>query len=127
VGVFVRASWSQGQTEVYAFAEIDHSVALGTVVGGGRWGRKDDQFGIAYVANGLSAAHRDYLAAGGLGFFLGDGRLNYAPEQALEVRYGVALGKHFVAGADYQRVANPGYNRDRGPANFYGLRLHAEF
>jgi high affinity Mn2+ porin len=127
VGVFARASWNPGATEVYAFAEIDRSAALGTVIGGGRWGRKDDQLGLAFVANGLSAAHRDYLAAGGLGFFLGDGRLNYGPEQALEARYGVALGKHFVAGADYQRIQHPGYNRDRGPASFYGFRLHAEF
>ncbi len=127
VGVFARASWNPGATEVYAFAEIDRSVALGTVVGGGRWGRKDDQLGVAFVANGLSAAHRDYLAAGGLGFFLGDGRLAYGPERTFEARYGVALGGHFVVGADYQRIVHPGYNRDRGPANFYGVRLHAEF
>jgi hypothetical protein len=127
VGIFARASWNPGVTEVYAFAEIDRSAALGAVVGGARWGRKDDQLGVAFVANGLSAAHRDYLAAGGLGFFLGDGRLDYGPEQAFEARYGVALGKHFVVGADYQHILHPGYNRDRGPANFLGLRLHAEF
>jgi hypothetical protein len=127
VGVFARASWSPGATEVYAFAEIDRSAALGTVIGGGRWGRKDDQLGLALVANGISAAHRDYLAAGGLGFFLGDGRLNYGPEEAFEARYGVALGSHFTVGAGYQHILHPGYNRDRGPANFYGLRLHAEF
>ena len=127
IGIFVRGSWSQGQTEVYAFAEIDRSAALGTVIGGSRWGRKDDQLGFAYVANGLSDAHRDYLAAGGIGFFVGDGRLDYGPEQAFEARYGVSLGKHFVVGADYQHVLHPGFNRDRGPANFYGLRLHAEF
>jgi high affinity Mn2+ porin len=28
---------------------------------------------------------------------------------------------------DYQFVANPAYNRDRGPASFAGLRLHSEF
>jgi len=127
IGVFARASWNPGATEVYAFAEIDRSAALGTVIGGARWGRKDDQLGIAFVANGLSAAHRDYLAAGGLGFFLGDGRLAYGPEEVLEARYGVQLGSHFTVGADYQHILHPGYNRDRGPANFYGLRLHAEF
>jgi len=29
--------------------------------------------------------------------------------------------------ADWQHVTNPGYNRDRGPAQVYNLRLHAEF
>ncbi len=35
----------------------------------------------------LSAAHRDFLAAGGLGLLIGDGRLNYRPEQILETYY----------------------------------------
>ena len=29
--------------------------------------------------------------------------------------------------ADYQHIENPAYNADRGPANIYSLRLHAEF
>jgi hypothetical protein len=127
LGIFVRASWNNGETETYAFSEIDRSVAAGAVLTGARWGRPDDQAGIAFVANGISGPHRDYLAAGGLGFFLGDGALNYGLEQTLEARYGVALGKHFNVGANYQHTWNPGYNRDRGPANFYGVRLHAEF
>jgi high affinity Mn2+ porin len=28
---------------------------------------------------------------------------------------------------DYQRIANPAYNADRGPVNVLSLRLHAEF
>ena len=28
---------------------------------------------------------------------------------------------------DFQLIQNPGYNRDRGPAKFYGMRVHAEF
>ncbi len=28
---------------------------------------------------------------------------------------------------NYQLVVNPAYNRDRGPANFFGTRLHADF
>ncbi|HEX4740049.1 MAG TPA: hypothetical protein VH353_01810 [Caulobacteraceae bacterium] len=28
---------------------------------------------------------------------------------------------------DYQLVSSPGYNRDRGPANIFAMRLHAEF
>ena len=48
------------------------------------WGRTDDRFGIAYVWHGLSPEHRDYLAAGGIGFVLGDGKLNYGLEQILE-------------------------------------------
>ena len=65
-------------------------------------------------------------AAGGLGFFLGDGRLNYGGERILETFYSLGVTKGVSASLGYQRVANPGYNRDRGPANFIGLRLHAE-
>ena len=84
VGVFARVSRGDGQTETYAFAEIDSSVAGGISVSGGSWGREQDTFGTAVVRNTLSSAHRDFLAAGGLGFFLGDGRLNYASEQIFE-------------------------------------------
>jgi len=37
------------------------------------------------VVSGLSAPHRNYLKAGGLGFELGDGNLNYAAENLLEL------------------------------------------
>ena len=28
---------------------------------------------------------------------------------------------------NYQHIADPGYNADRGPASFWALRLHAEY
>ncbi len=39
----------------------------------------------------LSAAHEDYLAAGGVGLSLGDGRLHYGSEQVAEVYYSLGL------------------------------------
>ena len=98
----------------------------GALAKGGAWGRGNDSAGIAVYLNGLRAPHRDYLAAGGLGFFLGDGRLNYGSENIFETYYGLGIVKGAWASLGYQRIANPGYNRDRGPANFLGLRFHAE-
>jgi len=69
----------------------------------------------------------DYLALGGLGFFLGDGRLNYGPESTYEVFYRFNVWKRIWLSADYQFQLNPGYNRDRGPVNYIGLRLHTDF
>ena len=40
--------------------------------------------------------------------------------------YCVSLPKGVSLTADWQRIANPGYNADRGPASFYALRLHWE-
>jgi len=57
----------------------------------------------------------DCRAAGGLGFLLGDGRLNYDPERILEAGCAMALGPHFPASLDLQRCWNPGYNAERGP------------
>ena len=68
--------------------------------------------------------HREYLAAGGEGFFLGDGRLNYASEKIVELFYSLHLGGRAWLSGGYQRISNPGYNQDRGPVNFYGLRFH---
>jgi len=127
VGLFGRASWADGQTETYAFTEIDRSLSGGVSVKGGTFARARDTFGIAYVRNGLSTAHRDYLGAGGLGFFLGDGALNYRPENILESYYSLDVAKNTLFSADFQRISNPGYNADRGPATVVSARLHYGF
>lgn len=126
VGAYVRAGWNDGRTETFAFTEIDRSLAAGALAKGTRWGRADDTVGLAGYLNGLSAAHRAYLAAGGQGFFLGDGQLSYATERIVEAFYSFAIARGTSLTADWQHIANPGYNRDRGPADAYNLRLHFE-
>jgi high affinity Mn2+ porin len=126
VGLFARASAADGRTETFAFTEIDRSLSAGTVIKGARWQRSADELGIAVVINGLSSSHRDYLARGGQGFFLGDGRLSYHAEQILETFYSFKATKQLWISFDYQHIGNPGYNADRGPVNFFGIRLHAE-
>ena len=126
LGAYVRAGWSDGRTETFMFTEIDRSLALGALAKGAGWGRPQDSVGVAVYVNGLSRAHRDYLAGGGQGFFLGDGRLSYGTERIAETFYSLNVTRAAWFSLGYQRVVNPGYNRDRGPANFLGLRLHAE-
>ena len=127
LGLFMRTMWSDGKTETYAFTEIDRSLSGGVVMQGRRWGRAADAIGLAASRNGLSASHRNYLARGGLGFFIGDGRLNYKPESVLETYYSIAVNKNNRVSVDYQRIANPAYNADRGTVNIISLRLHTEF
>jgi high affinity Mn2+ porin len=126
-GVFARAARSDGREEVYAFAEIDRSLSIGALVHGGTWGRGDDSVGVALARNALSSSHRAYLAAGGLGYFVGDGRLNYRPEQIVELFYSAALGKHLSVSADWQTIRHPAYNADRGPVRVANLRLHTDW
>ena len=127
IGVFMRAMWADGRTETYAFTEIDHSLSGGTLIKGNAWHRPDDRIGIAFAINGLSKVHHEYLAAGGQGFFLGDGNLNYQTENIIEAFYNLKLTKLVWLSADFQHINNPGYNADRGPVNFAGFRLHTEF
>ena len=126
LGAYVRAGWSDGRTETFMFTEIDRSLSGGLLAKGDAWGRPQDSAGAAVYLNGLSRAHRDYLAAGGLGFFLGDGRLNYASERIFETFYSLGVARGAWLSLGYQYVANPGYNADRGPASFLGLRIHGE-
>jgi high affinity Mn2+ porin len=87
----------------------------------------DDVVGIAGVVNGISADHRAFLKAGGYGFIIGDGALNYGHEAVLEAYYNVRLLANFWTTFDYQFVSNPGYNKDRGPVHVFGVRGHVEF
>ena len=127
LGCFLRWSWSDGRTESWAFTEVDRSLSAGLALRGPAWGRPQDRLSVAFVQNRLSADHREYLAAGGLGFLLGDGRLTYSPERILEAVYAVALGRPFTASLDLQRCWNPAYNADRGPVTLSALRLHWAF
>ena len=58
---------------------------------GKAWNRSNDKIGLALASNSLSTLHKDYLAEGGLGFFIGDGRINYHPENILEGFYSLSL------------------------------------
>lgn len=126
LGIFGRVMGADGKTETYAFTEVDRSASAGLSCGGARWGREADTAGLAMALNALSASHRGVLQAGGQTFFLGDGRLRYRPEQVLEAYYSVGLLPGVALTLDYQRISNPGYNADRGPASFVALRLHVE-
>jgi high affinity Mn2+ porin len=126
-GAFVRAGWNDGQTETWAYTEADTTATLGLQWKGAAWGRAADQWALAAQANGLSNDHRAYLAAGGSGFLLGDGALNYGPEEIVETYYSVGLVDWLTLTPDLQWVHNPGYNQDRGPLLVEGLRAHAEF
>jgi high affinity Mn2+ porin len=125
-GLFARLSWNDGHTETWAFTEIDRSASLGALADGAAWGRPADKGGAALVLNGLSKDHEAYLAAGGHGFIIGDGRLRYGLEAILEAFYSLALVRGLRLTADYQFVLNPAYNRDRGPVHVIGVRLHAD-
>ena len=128
LGGFVRASLNDGSEEAYEFTEINRSLSAGLSLKGADWGRANDTIGLAAVVNGISASAQRYFAAGGLGILIGDGRLpHYASEDILESYYSAQLSDWLTASADYQFIANPAYNRDRGPVSVLGARLHAQF
>ena len=127
LGVFSRASWSPGLDELIGWTDCDESLSLGTVLKGTAWGRPDDKIGVAGLVEGLSPIARAYFAAGGLGILIGDGQLNYRPEQILEAYYAYSLNKWATLTFDYQFIDNPGYNADRGPVSVFSGRLHAQF
>jgi len=127
-GVFAKASWNDGHTETWFFTEIDRSFTFGASLHGSAWKRTEDELGLAFIVNGLSDPHRQYLANGGYGFIIGDGKLNYSPEMVSELYYRInAYQRKFFISPDYQFILHPAYNADRGPVNIFGVRAHVEF
>ena len=127
VGVFGRVGWSDGRNESFAYTEVDRTLQLGGFTKGAFWHRRNDRAGVAFVANGIVAAHQKYLALGGLGFLLGDGGLTYGPEKIFEGFYTAHVWRGVFASFDIQHLNNPGYNKDRGPVTVPALRLHVDF
>jgi hypothetical protein len=124
--VFGRAGLDNGRVESFTYTEVDRSLELGLGSTELPWHR-GDRLGVALVSNGLTPDHREYLARGGLGFLLGDGGLTYGPERIVEAYYTCVVGWGLSFAFDVQHIANPGYNRDRGPTSVFALRAHLDF
>ena len=124
--IAVRWGWNEGQHESFAYTEVDNTVLLAADFAGRRWKRGQDKVGLAFVTNGISKDHQQYLRLGGLGFLLGDGNLNYGRETIVEFYYTAHIWRGIFASFDLQHVNNPGYNRDRGPVLVPTLRLHID-
>jgi len=127
IGVFSRVGWNDGHNEAWMYTDINHSGSLGVSVKGDAWGRSGDTAGLAAVMSGISKVNQQYLMAGGAGILDGDGNLNYGMERALETYYDHTFPRQIHWTLDYQFVANPAFNRDRGPVSVFGTRIHWEF
>jgi len=127
VGLFARAMYSDGQTEVDAFNSADRDFSFGAVAKGTLWRRPFDVAGVGIGLSWISAIHAQYLNMGGVDGFIGDGHLNQAAEGVFDVFYSVNILKAIWLAADYQFLWNPGFNADRGPVHILGAKIHAEF
>ncbi|MBV8771960.1 MAG: carbohydrate porin [Deltaproteobacteria bacterium] len=127
VGLFSRVGWNLGRNQAWMFTDVNYTASLGISIKGQAWHRSDDTFGVAGAISGISRANERYLEAGGRGILDGDGALSYGWEKILETYYDFPLWKSIHLAADYQFVADPAFNKDRGPVNVLGTRLHLEF
>ena len=125
--VFGRFGWNEGQHESYAYTEVDQTFELGGDLAGNRWSRPNDKVGLVFVTNAIKRDHQAYLGLGGLGFLLGDGKLNYAREDIVETYYTAHNWRGLFSSFDFQYVAHPGYNQDRGPVAVFSVRTHMDF
>ena len=96
---FARWGWNNGKTESFAYTEIDSTIEVGLGVNGAQWHRKQDRAGMAFVSNAIKKDHQMYLAAGGYGFLIGDGKLNYGRENILETYYTAHVWRGIYLGA----------------------------
>jgi hypothetical protein len=124
---FARFGWNDGRTESFAYTEVEQTFVEGVGANGAWWHRKQDRAGLAFVSNAIKKDHQNYLKAGGLGFLLGDGNLNYGRENILETYYTVHVWRGIYLAPGLQHIVNPGYNRDRGPVSVPTFRAHVEF
>ncbi|MBY0432884.1 MAG: carbohydrate porin [Cyclobacteriaceae bacterium] len=123
---FTTNSWADGKTENYGFTQIDHSVSAGVVVFGHTWRQYESFVGLAGAINGLSFEQRNFLARGGNGFIIGDGKLSYGSEQIIEIYYSARISRNMFLTLDYQYISNIAFNRDRGGIGVWGIRSHIE-
>jgi high affinity Mn2+ porin len=127
IGVFSRAMYSDGKTEVDAYTSTDRSASVGLLGKGSKWSRPRDVAGVGFNAGWISKIHAEYLSLGGIDGFIGEGAIKAAAESTVDTFYSVNVMKSFWLTGDYQHIVNPGFNADRGPVNIFSLRIHGEF
>lgn len=125
--VFGRFGWNEGQHESFAYTEVDQTIETGLDLAGASWRRPVDKVGLAFVSNSIKRDHQNYLKYGGLGFLLGDGKLNYGRENIVESYYNWHAWRGLFYALDVQHISDPGYNRDRGPVWVGSVRGHIDF
>ena len=127
VGLFFRAMYSDGKTEVYSYTSTDRSISTGTMIKGTRWQREQDLVGLGFAENWISKTHAAYLNAGGIDGFIGDGRLNQGAEYGINLFYRANIISSTWLTGDYQHIIHPAFNKDRGDLDVFNLKLHIEF
>jgi high affinity Mn2+ porin len=127
IGVFGRAMYADGQSEMYAYTADDRSAVVGVLAKGSSWSRPKDLAGIGGNFGWISNVHAKYLGMGGVDGFVGDGAIKAAAEKSLDMFYSANFGKIYWLTGDYEHIVNPGFNAARGPVNIFAVRIHGEF
>jgi high affinity Mn2+ porin len=127
IGLFSRLGWNDGHEEAWTFTDANWTASLGASFKGEAWGRSGESVGLAVAVSGASSDNQKFLEAGGLDMLDGDGALKYGCEKIFEMYYDFPIYKSLHAALDYQFIANPAFNQDRGPVQVFGARLHWEF
>jgi high affinity Mn2+ porin len=127
LSVFARATYDDPSKEGDEFTDMANSLLFGASLKGTDWNRRSDVIGFGFETGGIGKSAQQFFAHGGLGILIGDGRLDhYARENVVEAYYSALMVEGLQATLDYQLIANPAYNTDRGPVSVFGLRLHGE-
>ena len=124
---YARFGWNEGQHESFAYTEVDQTIAVGADYSLRAHRRPNDKLGATFISNAIKRDHQFYLAHGGKGFLLGDGKLNYAREDILEAYYNLHATHGIYYALDAQYITHPGYNQDRGPVLVESIRMHVDF
>jgi high affinity Mn2+ porin len=127
IGVFGRAMYADGKTEVYSYTSDDRSATFGVLARGPSWSRPKDFAGIGGNLGWISNIHAKYLGMGGIDGFVGDGAIRAGAEKSLDMFYSASFGKVYWLTGDYQHIADPGFNAARGPVNILTVRIHGQF
>jgi len=127
LGLYFRGMYSDGRTEIYSYMSTDRLLSFGALTRGTNWHRRNDLQGVGCGVGWISKQHAEYLNAGGIDGFIGDGRLTHGTERVLELFCSLNIHGPKWLSADWQHISNPAFNVDRGPVTILGGRFHSEF
>lgn len=120
-GFFMRVG---ADNKTLDFNEVTHGFAGGFVASGKQWGRPLDEIGLGVAYSSMKGVR---VPAWNNRNWIGAGAPYFSPEKNIEAYYKIGFNNNVELTLDYQFVQNPNFEKSRGPAHVFGVRLRTNF
>ena len=128
MGMFLRAGWADGNIEPWDFTDVDRTVSGGVAINGKTWDGRTTRSALPASSMVSPPTTKPISLPAALASSSATARCRTtASNRSSRLITAMPSRTTTKVTFDYQFIANPGYNADRGPVNAFAGRFHSTF